>query len=101
MALAFVAVETTEQMIYRGASRSSRKIPLIACAVLLHIIGLAVWFGVLRFLALGVALPLVGLSYATIAIGGRVVFGEALNVRKILGIAFIFSGFVMVATEFQ
>jgi drug/metabolite transporter (DMT)-like permease len=93
-----VLLETVEQLLYRTAGRDTRRyVPLIAMAIILHLCGMAVWYALLKFLPLGIALPLCGLSYATIALASRYFFAEKVSVRRWLGIAFIIAGFALIS----
>ena len=92
-----VAIETVEQLLYRFAGRNARLyIPVITLAITLHLTGMAFWYILLKLLPLGIALPLSGLSYATIALTSCYCFGEKVSWRRGLGITFIILGFVLI-----
>ena len=97
---ACIAVVTFEQAFYRLAARSSaRRITCFAAAVLLHICGLVLWYFLLRVLPLGVAMPLMGAQYATVAMAGKWFFGEPVDARRWIGIAIIMLGFCLIAVN--
>ena len=49
-----------------------------------------------RSTPLGVLLPLMGANFVTVAIAGRVLFGEQITRRRAVGIALVAIGFVLV-----
>jgi multidrug transporter EmrE-like cation transporter len=93
-----VLTETTAQLFYRMAGKHrDRYFKFVIPGVLIHSIEFAAWFMVLKSLPLGIALPLMGANYVTIALASRFLFGETVNARRWTGIVFIISGFVLVA----
>jgi multidrug transporter EmrE-like cation transporter len=68
-------------------------------AIGLHMCGLACWFLLLKRLPLSQALPLLGANFVTIALVGRIIFSEAIDAGRWVGIAFIVTGFILVATR--
>ncbi len=48
---------------------------------------------------LGIALPLLGANYVAIALGGRLIFHEQIDRRRIIGIALVIIGFVIVSAQ--
>jgi len=58
--------------------------------------GLGLWFQLLDYVQLGVAQPLMGTSYALIALASRVVFKEKVDARRWAGIALIIAGLAVI-----
>ena len=93
-----VIIETVEQILYRMAGRNHRRYLLYAGpATILNLIGLAVWLLVLTRAPLAQALPLLAASNITVAVAGRLLFGETVNTRRWIGIILISIGLVLVA----
>jgi multidrug transporter EmrE-like cation transporter len=94
-----VLIETVEQLLFRTAGRRpERYFACVIPAVVLHVTGLGCWLLLLKHIPLGVALPLMGVNYVSIALAGRYLFGEPVDARRWTGIALILSGFVLVAS---
>jgi uncharacterized membrane protein len=98
-----VAIETIEQTLYRfaGTHAGRRKARFIVPAVLLHALGLMVWLNLLNKRPLGEVLPLMGANFVTVALAGRVLFGERLTRRRLLGIALVVAGFALVGVSLK
>ena len=93
-----ITVETAEQLAYsRAGSQAGRRLAWIGLGVCLHLILLASWCWLLWLIPLGVATPLTGLSYVTIALASQVVLRERVSRRCWVGVLGIFIGFVLVA----
>jgi drug/metabolite transporter (DMT)-like permease len=98
LAIAFtILIETTEQLVFKSSAKFAeyRKY-LLALGIGLHVIQLLAWFFVLTLLPLGIAAPLMGATYVTVAIGSRFVFGEKLDRRRAIGIAAIVVGLALI-----
>lgn len=97
-----VLLETVEQCLFRLAGRRAHQYYFfIIPGVLLNIIGLLLWLFVLKSTQLGTALPLMAANNVTVAIAGKFLFGERVNLRRSIGIALIAVGFVFVAGQSQ
>jgi len=99
LAIAFtILIETIEQLVFKSAAKFAvyRKY-LLALGVALHAVQLLAWFLVLTLLPLGIAAPLMGATYITVAIGSRLVFGEKLDRRRAIGIAAIVVGLALIS----
>jgi drug/metabolite transporter (DMT)-like permease len=95
-----VVIETTEQSLYRLAGRNRQKFFVhVLPAIGLHLCGLLCWFLLLKRMPLSQALPLLGANFVTIALVGRIIFGETIDAWRSVGIALIVIGFVLVATR--
>jgi undecaprenyl phosphate-alpha-L-ara4N flippase subunit ArnE len=91
--------ETTEQLLYRGSAHRSgvgKYVGFLAPAIGFHLFRIALWLWLLRRIALGVALPLTGLTSVTIALAAGWIYGEPVGRRRWVGIALVFAGFVTV-----
>jgi drug/metabolite transporter (DMT)-like permease len=93
-----ILIETTEQLLFKSAAKyiAYRKY-LLAIAVCLHVGQLLTWFFALTLLPLGIAAPLMGATYITIAIGSRLVFAEKIDLRRAVGIAAIVVGLALIS----
>jgi len=92
-----ISIETLEQLVFKTASKlSAYRKYLLALGVAFHICQLGAWFFVLTLLPLGIAAPLMGATYVTVAIGSRLVFGEKIDKRRAIGIAAIIIGLAII-----
>jgi undecaprenyl phosphate-alpha-L-ara4N flippase subunit ArnE len=93
-----ILIETMEQLAFKGAAKfgAYRKY-LLGLGIALHVCQLLSWFFVLTLLPLGIAAPLMGATYVTIAIGSRFVFGEKIDRRRAMGIAAIVIGLALIS----
>ena len=73
--------------------------PQVVAGMLLFCASVLVWIVVLARSELSWAYPLLGISYVLVAISGWLVFGEQLSIYRILGIAFVVAGAVLVAAS--
>ena len=99
LAIAFtILLETTEQLVFKAAAKFTdyRKY-LLTLGIVLHTGQLLCWFLVLTLLPLGIAAPLMGATYITVAVGSRLVFGEKLDRRRAIGIAAIVIGLALIS----
>lgn len=71
--------------------------PYILAGAATYFLGFMVWVRVLSTADLSMAYPFVGLSFVLTAVLGHFVLGEAMTVLKVLGIALIVIGCVLVA----
>jgi multidrug transporter EmrE-like cation transporter len=95
-----IAIETTEQSLYRMAGRNRHQfLYRVAPAIVLHMVGLLLWYWLLKYMPLGQALPLMGANFVAIALVGRFIFCEEINWPRWAGIALILCGFVLVAAK--
>ncbi|MBV8780114.1 MAG: EamA family transporter [Phycisphaerae bacterium] len=95
-----VVSETCEQLCYRagsGGCSAGMRNAFIGGGVALHLMRLAIWIALLRTFPLGIALPLTGLNFVTIALASWLIFGERVDRRRWMGIALVLGGFVLVA----
>jgi uncharacterized membrane protein len=97
-----ILIETIEQSLYRLAGiRPRRWLRYVAPAIVLHALGLMLWLNLLNRRPLGELLPLMGANFVTVALAGRIFFGERLTVRRLAGIALVTFGFVLVGISLQ
>ena len=92
-----VVLETFEQLTYRMAShrRGWGYCSYAAVAIILHVIGLGIWFLALKLAPLSVAMPLMGAAYVTVALASARLFNEQINARRWFGIALVVIGVVL------
>jgi len=99
---ACVLIETVEQCLYRLAGRRRAQwVRFVAPDIVLHICGLALWLNVISKRPLGEVLPLMGANFVTVALAGRVFFGERLTPRRLAGVGLVAAGFVLVGLSQQ
>jgi uncharacterized membrane protein len=97
-----ILIETIEQSLYRLAGlHPHRWLRYVAPAIVLHALGLMLWLNILSKRPLGQVLPLMGANFVTVALAGRVFFGEQLTARRLAGIALVTIGFVLVGLALQ
>lgn len=72
--------------------------PMLLAGVVFYGLAAVVWFSVLAVENLSSSYPaLVGLTFVLVATGAVLFFGESLSLQKLLGMAIILSGIVLVA----
>ena len=104
-----VLLETAEQTLYRLAGQAKRGQPWhspgywarVGPAVLIHLTRLGLWYLLLKSIALGLAMPLLGINFLMIALVGRFFFGERVDRRRWLGTVLVMAGFILVAGRLQ
>jgi drug/metabolite transporter (DMT)-like permease len=67
-----------------------------ALGISLHVAGMIAWFWLLGTVPLGIALPLMGASYVTIAIASSIIFKEQVNRTRWLGILMVAGGVLLI-----
>ena len=94
-----ILLETSEQLSYRaGADRTHWAArACVGLGILFHVVRLPMWIAVLRSCPLGIALPLTGLNFVTIALASQRLFGERVERRRWWGIGLVMAGFVLIA----
>lgn len=92
-----VVLETCEQMLFRlSGERRFWRWRAMAGGILFYLCELACWYWLLSYWPLGIALPLMGLNYVTVALAGSCFFSERLTVRRIFSIALIICGVTII-----
>ena len=92
-----IAVETAEQIAYsRASTHANRRLVWTAVGISLHLILLASWCWLLLLIQLGLATPLTGMSYVTVALAGQYLLGEYVSPRGWVGILSIAIGFALI-----
>lgn len=72
--------------------------PLFDCGILLYAASSIVWFHVISTEPLSVAYPLlVSLTFIFVTLGAIVIFNEAMNLPKVLGIVIILVGIIILS----
>ncbi len=96
-----IAGETAEQVLYRlgGRRKGAQYAVCVVPAIAIHVCRMALWYLLLRFLPLGVALPLMGSSYIAVALVGRLMFNEPVDRKRWLGTCLVVAGVVLVAAS--
>jgi undecaprenyl phosphate-alpha-L-ara4N flippase subunit ArnE len=104
LVLSCVALETTEQILYRLGGRTTGRAKywkFVSPAVAAHITRLSLWYLLLKMLPLGLAVPLMGMNYLAIALTAKFVFGERVDKRRWLGTAFVLCGILLVGAALE
>lgn len=97
-----VLIETVEQCLYLLAGRRRGQwLRFVAPAILLHLVGMALWLYLLSKRPLGEVLPLLGANFVTVALAGRLFFGERFTARRLAGVALVTIGFVLVGLSLE
>lgn len=92
-----VLLETCEQVLFRLAGeRPLWRGRAITGGILLYLCELVCWYWLLSYWPLGIALPLMGLNYVTVALAGSRLFAERLTVRRVVSIALIICGVTII-----
>jgi len=95
-----IFMETFEQVCFKfAAKRPEQSRRWYAVGILGYIFHMVVWFWLLSVLPLGYALPLMGVTYITVALASRFLFGETISMRRWKGVALIVIGFALVWSE--
>ncbi len=92
-----ISVETTEHLAFSLAgSQPHRRLLWTSCGIALHLMLLALWCWLLILIPLGVATPLTGVSYLTIAWASQFFLGERVDGRSWIGVCSIAIGVAMI-----
>lgn len=88
-----IVTETLEQVFFKLSEQSPhRQFLYTSAGVLFYGLHMLAWFWVLTILPLGVALPLMGASYITVALASQLLFGEKIQRQRWMGIFLIIVG---------
>ena len=79
-----------------GAGWDLSSVAILALALLVYSSGIINWIFALRHLRLSVAYPLTSLSYVGILWGSYYWFGERISTGRVVGVALIFIGVLLV-----
>ena len=72
--------------------------PGIILGLALYLVGFVLWVKVLSTVDISLAYPIfISLAFVIVVVGSRIFFGESLNLLKILGIAVIALGIIVVS----
>ena len=97
---ACLGVETAQQIAFSVAgSRCHQRFLWTALGIGLHLILLGLWCWLLTLLPLGVAAPLTGASYLTVALASHFVLKERVSRRGWIGIVGIVIGFALITSQ--
>jgi len=93
-----IGVETAEHIAFSLAgSQPGRRAAWLSLGIGLHVMLLALWCWLLMLMPLGVAAPLTGASYLTVALASHVVLKERVSRWGWLGVVNIALGFALIA----
>lgn len=78
-----IGLETFKQVLFALAGKNStNRMTLTFAAIFTHLVQLGLWFWILSLIPLGIAFPLMSLSFVTIAVAGKIFFKEKLGIRR-------------------
>ncbi len=106
LALVTVVLNSSAQLLLRGAAlkgaspenpASLVKSPLFLVALVVYGASVLTWVTVLKRVPLPTAIPFVALMYVIVPVAAWRVFGDALNLRMLGGMALVIAGIVIVA----
>ena len=97
MKLGLEAASSGAERTAMGFLRSSFGAWQVWVGLTLFAASVLIWMRVLSTTQLSWGYPLLGLSYVFVAISGRLVFGEALGVSRLAGIALVIAGAALIA----
>ena len=88
-----IVFETLQQLSYSQAGKDSNtQIKFLVLGISCYFMMLVAWYWLLNLLPLGVATPLMGASYMTVALGSKFFFKEKITVIHWTGILAIMIG---------
>lgn len=93
-----IVMETVEQIFFRRGREGSWWRLFLVMGMALNVVGMGVWLVVLRTVPLGQAMPLLAANNISVALAGKVFFGEGISGRRWLGILMISGGVALVST---
>jgi len=95
-----IGIETVQQVAFSLAgSRLHQRFLWLALGISLHLVLVALWCRLLTILPLGIALPLSGASYLTIALVSQVWLKERVNRQRWIGVVSIVIGFALISSR--
>lgn len=95
-----IGVETAQQVAFSLAGlRLHQRHLWFALGISLHLVLVALWCRLLTVLPLGVALPLSGASYLTVAFVSQILLKEPVSRQRWIGIATIVIGFALISSR--
>lgn len=94
---ACIVLETVEQVFFRLSGLRRPGWLFVGLGSALNIAGMGVWLVVLRHAPLADALPLLAATNVTVALAGRFMFGEKVDLRKWIGISLVTLGVALVS----
>ena len=109
----FLAVETLTQIVFKFAGATldlgdgtllalaarALSTPVVLLGFVLYFAGFLIWMTILKDVDLGRAYPLTALMYVTTLIAAVVVFHETLTPMRLLGVATIMAGVVVLSSD--
>lgn len=92
---------TTQQVAFTYSARSlgAAKILWLGGGCASFLIETAAWMWLLTFVPLGIATPMLGASYITVAMASRWLFKETIDKSRWAGIALILLGLALIGRE--
>lgn len=93
-----VALETFQQIVYSFSEKCpDKRLIYIGSGIIAYLLMLLAWFWLLTILPLGIASPIMGASYITVSIAGKIFFGEKIDIKRWCGILTIISGLALIS----
>ena len=95
-----IALETLQQLSYSMSGRvPTKRIQFLAIGIVFYLTTLFAWLWLLTLLPLGVATPLMGTSYVTVALASKFLFKEQVDIVRWVGIVAIISGLTLISVS--
>jgi len=92
-----ILLETTEQTCYTLSGKTRQTWQWLSAGIGIHVFAMICWFWLLTLLPLGIAVPLMGTSFAAVALVSKKLFHEKVDKRRWVGIFCIMAGLALVA----
>ena len=93
-----IIFETLQQLSYSLAGKyTDKKIFFLGFGMFFYLIMLLAWYWLLTILPLGVAVPLMGASYATVCLASTIFFKEQIDFKHWGGIGLIIIGLGLIS----
>lgn len=110
--LLFIAIETLTQVVFKFAGetldeshgllqmlRQAVTTPIVLLGLALYFAGFLVWMTILKDVDMGRAFPMTATIYLATLATAVLVFHEALNPTRMVGVAVIIAGVVLMASD--
>jgi drug/metabolite transporter (DMT)-like permease len=108
----FIAVETLTQVVFKFAGATlndgqgfvatvlhAATNPIVVLGFILYFCGFLIWMTILKTIDMGRAFPMTGAIYVATLAAAVLVFHEALNLTRIVGVVAIIAGVVLMASD--
>ena len=94
-----IFLEVFQQVFFKLSGLKKEKIKkyyFTFLGIVMYLLFMLVWFRLLKYVPLGIALPAMGLNYVFVAFCGQLMFKEKIDFKRWCGIFLILSGIILV-----